>query len=290
MKIYVRSNSQLEINLPQSLARLVGFFFILIGSTMVFFLFQDFELQCLQKAKSQANQCQLMTTYAFLYQDKMAVGSIKKAKMYARKNNKGGWNYSVVLLTDQGKILLSDESSPSKVQSQRAVDQINDYLQNSEKTLRVASIQPLWLKFFILIFPCVGVCLFVLTKHVRVLFNKTTNQLKIIRENIFQQKEEHYPLNKIKDVVIQEERSPKGILQYRVALILEDKSVIPLTAVHDSLLTPKIRMAKAINDFLGLNLNFDVAIKKEKKQSKLAHALFIFGLLIIVMVYLFSKH
>ncbi|ETO92715.1 hypothetical protein [Legionella oakridgensis] len=289
MKINVRQN-QLLIHLPQHAMRLIGLLFILIGVGSIWLITQSYELQCQCRPEDSTNQCRLITKRLFFSQETVLL-KLQKATVTTQRSSKGNITYHVGLLTQDGQIPLSSiNGTSSQANAWAAVHQINAFLQHCQnQTLAIASLQPLlplWTTFFLLIFVGIGLFLLLLTKNVLLTFNKTTNQLKIVRKNIIQQTEEYYSLDKIHDVVIQESTTSKGQRCYRVALILNDKTEIPLNSAYDSLLKPKLKLAKVINDFLGLNGAFEPWIKQEQQKNRLAIALFFIGLSIILFLVL----
>ncbi|WP_133126859.1 hypothetical protein [Legionella nagasakiensis] len=286
MKINVRPN-QLLIYLPQQLMRLIGLLFILIGGSMAWFTMQSYELQCQCHPEEPSNQCQFITKQIFFSSKTTLLNNLQKAKLTTHQTSKGNFTYNVALLTSNQQVYLSSINTSSYTHSQEAVNQINAFLQQCKnQSLHLASLHPLWLQLFLLIFPTVGLLMLLLTKTVLLNFNKTANQLKILRKNLLNQSEEHYSLNKIHDIVIQQSTTSKGQPCYRVALILDDNTEVPLTDVYDSQLNPKLKIAKAINDFLGLNLKFESWVKKEHQQKRLAMILFFIALSIILFIIL----
>ena len=236
--------------------RLIGLFFILLGGGMAIAMWASFELSCLCK-NGAGNQCQLTTKYAFFYQSTRHIQNIKQATVVSKSNSKGDYNYYVALQSEHKEIQLNTMPTPSQEKCARAAAEINAFLHAcDEKTLQIDSLLPIWLKLFPMIFPVVGFFMLLLTSRITITFNKSANHLKIQRKNLLNRTEAFYPLDKIEDIVIQKTYDNKGQAMYRVALFMQDKTEIPLTQAYDSLLKPKIKLAKAINDFLGLNCTF----------------------------------
>lgn len=256
MQISSPSKNQLVINLSQNLMRLIGLFFILLGGGMTVAMLASFELSCSYKTDAD-NQCQLTTNYFFFYQSTRHLQNIKQATVITKKNSKGNYNYYVALQSEHKNTRLNSMPTPSQEKCARAAAQINAFLQNSDtKTLQIDSLLPIWLKFFPMIFPVVGFFMLLLTSRITIIFNKSANQLKIQRKNLINRTETFYPLDKIEDIAIQKSYDNKGQAMYRVALIMQDNTEVPLTQAYDSLLKPKIKLAKTINDFLGLHCTF----------------------------------
>lgn len=285
MHTLIITPTKLQITLPQLFLRLIGLFFVVISGTMGFFLIQANELQCRWQGSGEFPSCVLKKTHLGFYHTITKLSSLQKAELVTYKNRKGNPAYNVMLITAHGKKRVSEVNSSDYLKAAQMNRAISQYIKKAQSyPLYLGYLTSHWLHGFILLFTLVGLLLMVMTSYTTMTFNKTTNQLRIRKRSLFNEKETHHKLDSIKGVMIEVSYNSKRQKNYRVALQLADGKTLPLTTTYDTLLSPKIAVAKAINTFLDLKEDLSLWDNTLGKQKRLTRIAFIGGITVFLVI------
>ncbi|GGI79336.1 hypothetical protein [Legionella impletisoli] len=285
MAIRTNSTNQLILVIRQYFIRLVGLFFILIGGTIAFNVLQSYQIHC-QCLDEQSRTCVLSTQKYFLNARDTPLGNLKRASVIS-KRSEDNVNYNIELHSETQSLRLSSSTTPSYSKAQLVTNAINAYLVGCPtKPLNIPSIQPFWVKVFVLIFPVVGILLVFIPAKITLIFDKSKNQLNIVRTNLFKKHQEIYPLDQIKAVTIQESIGQKGRVMYRVALEFEDDTIVPITTAYDSMWSTKVKMANKIRSFLNLKPKDPLTSKTNITYSMWSLILFVIACIVFLIIFL----
>jgi hypothetical protein len=171
--------------------------------------------------------------------------------------HKGSTIYGVYLFTDSASVNLTGGNSSGRTEKDKVADAINAYIINSAEThFNVPYPTPSWLFALIAVFPLIGLAL-LCVRNVYVLVDKVSQIVTIRRTGLLKTDESILPVSEIKNVIIEESKSSRGVKSYRLAFALKEKPALPLILTYDSALEKKRTIAKALNEFMNKPLSFE---------------------------------
>lgn len=294
MKVIKRDSQCLSLKGVPYLFKGVGAIFFLTGLGMLAVLCMTHTLVCRDKAPGIAKQCELKHSILGLYQYEEHIQDLKHAVLYRYRNNKGNVQYHIRLKGQDHNVFVNFFPTFFRSSSDKVVVAINHYIEQSNQTrFRLPFYMNYILGFIGSVFTVIGFIFLTSINTVCVHLDRGTNLLTVTRRNVWGRTKETYPLDKITQIEIETSRGNKGTM-YRVIVVLDDNTVIPLTKQADNILGPKLSLADKLNDFLDLTPHDTLleARGSHEKLSRYAKILFCCALAIIAvsMSFIVLKH
>ena len=114
----------------------MGLIFAGAGLAVVYYFGHDIEMNCIRSI----NQCVIQKTSAFgneEIEESFKLSSLAGAQVIEKRDSKGDYAYKVLLITDQGRIPMSDFSSNDHNLHKMNAEKINDYMRSLEESLEI---------------------------------------------------------------------------------------------------------------------------------------------------------
>lgn len=261
MKINSISTNKLQLIISFGFIQLLGLLIVLGSLFILGYLSIQYTIVCKEKQINLAQQCTLGSNVYSIYNSNTDLGSLTQAVVMSRQNSKGGLSYWVDLSTNKGLMHLTGGSSSGRSNKDTAAAAINNYISNSTETrFEIPYPSPWWAYALASLFLLVGILLIVGTRKTIIDFDKTSQSVVIHRKSLLSAREIKLKFSEIDKIIIEESRSRKGGISYRLALLLKDNSIIPFVTTYDSSYNKKEKIAQQINDFITPNQEPESAI------------------------------
>lgn len=250
MKIIELDRTRLIIQLTPIGLWIFGLVFTVVGLFVIISIGTCVNIECKRTDKDvgtcKISSSSLLGTYVKL----VPVDEITSVDVESYSDSDGDDTYKVVLKTKSEKIPFSGASSSGYSSKEKLANRINDFLQN-EKILELNEGQDDRLGGFLIggVFFLVGAFITVLTSQYNLLFDKTIDQLTMIRKNLLGKNLSIYKISEIKEAYVEESSDSDGTT-YRVVLLMITGPNIPLSAYYSSGFNDKQKLALSINNFL----------------------------------------
>ncbi|OGI02706.1 MAG: hypothetical protein A2Y25_11185 [Candidatus Melainabacteria bacterium GWF2_37_15] len=114
----------------------MGLIFAGAGLALVYYFGQDIKLNCARSL----NQCVIEKTSAFgdeEIEEFFKLSSLAGAQVIEKKDSEGDYTYEVLLITDQGRVPMSDFSSVDHNLHKMNAEKINNYVRSLEESLEI---------------------------------------------------------------------------------------------------------------------------------------------------------
>ena len=253
MKLYTISTNKIQLVISFWYVQLIGLI-ILLGSLIILgSLMIQYTIVCKEKQVNSARQCTLESNVYSIYHSSTDLGMLTQAVVMSRRTDKGDLTYWIDLFTDKGLVNLSGGSSSGHSNKDMAAAAINTYIsKGTEHRFEIPYPTPRWIYALAGIFPLVGIFLIVGIRGATVDFDRVLKTVVIRRKKLFNPIEKKLMFSDIDKVIIEESRSSKGSITYRLAFLLKNKSSIPFVTTYDNAYAKKEKIARQLNDFMSV--------------------------------------
>ena len=276
MKINKPEISILTVETSTLFFKLFGFIFLVSGVVLLYFMTDTYTLKC----ENRKSQC-VLTHHQLFVNKKKPIASINRAKIFYSRSKEGNRVYYLKLKTSEGNIPLNQIASPFRKSLRKNALTINRYIRAPrDSAITIENLYPWWFFLLPILFIITSTVMILLPKTTLVTCDKSANALMIRRKNIFSKIEKKYSLSSVKKVILEETAGNNSRL-YRIAFVLNDDSIIPLTKTYDNFLPSKIKSIDAICEFLNLAKDHSLS-DKIKDKKKLGFIIFIIALSFIL--------
>lgn len=233
---------------------LMGGVFTTVGLAVGLTLGGETTLECDRTLPSA--QCQITSSsWIETHTQTLPVNQMLGAEVESSHSSDGGYTYRVVMLTQEGRVPLTDVYSSGMTHYSDQAKQINQFLQNPDQPhLRLRQDNRWWGLLFLVAFGGGGLAiLFGFGKIVTCEFDKTLGQLMLTRQGLLGgPRQQQYSLRQIVGARVERSHGSDGDT-FRSALVLQSGEGIPLTSYYSSGRAKEERTVACISTFLGLS-------------------------------------
>ncbi len=114
----------------------MGLIFTGVGLAVVYFFGHDIELNC----KRTVNRCVIEKTNVFGETETVEtfmLSSLAGAEVIEKRDSDGDYTYKVMLITDEGRIPLSNVSTSDRSSHRKEAGKINNYVNSYDENLQI---------------------------------------------------------------------------------------------------------------------------------------------------------